>query len=180
MPWEPIQRKESKRLDLQHHVFNLTLEGQLHLAPLGTVHNVLDMGTGTGNWAIDFAKLHPEAQVIGSDSSGFERPQSYVRDDLTNLSFVLADAEEEWTFGTKFDYIHGRLLQISFNDVKGVFGRAFDSLAPGRWLEMQDILTWAMSDTGAIDGTALNNWYIRQRKAGEARGRPFSEPPKYE
>ena len=136
-------KTEYKRLDLQHHVFYLKFEGQLHLAPLGVVHNVLDMGTGMGNWAIDFAKLHPEANVIGSDSSGFERPQSYVRDNLTNLSFVLADAEEEWTFDTKFDYIHGRLMQISFKDVKGVFGRAFDSLAPGRWLEMQDILTWA-------------------------------------
>ena len=75
-------------MDLQHHIFSLTLDGQLHLAPLDAgVRDVLDMGTGTGIWAIDFAKLHPEANVIGSDSSGFERPESFVRDDLTNLSF---------------------------------------------------------------------------------------------
>jgi len=37
-----------------------------------------------------------------------------------------------------------------------------------------------MSNIGSLEGTAIHNWYTRQRKAGEARGRPFSEPPKYE
>jgi hypothetical protein len=45
-------------LDLQHHLFTLTFNGKLHIAPLeeikGGIHNVLDIGTGTGIWAIDF------------------------------------------------------------------------------------------------------------------------------
>lgn len=45
-------------LDLQHHLFTLTFEGKLYLAPIedleGGIHNVLDIGTGTGIWAIDF------------------------------------------------------------------------------------------------------------------------------
>lgn len=83
-----IDEIESKRLDLQHHLFYLTLDGKLHLAPLSAdLHNVLDIGTGTGIWAIDFAKLHPKTKVIGSDASGFERPESFIRDDLPNLSF---------------------------------------------------------------------------------------------
>lgn len=36
----------------------LALDGKLHLAPIeeseGGLHNVLDVATGTGNWAIDF------------------------------------------------------------------------------------------------------------------------------
>jgi len=36
----------------------LTLDGKLHLAPVeemeGGLHNVLDIATGTGIWAIDF------------------------------------------------------------------------------------------------------------------------------
>ena len=36
----------------------LTLDGKLHVAPIenmaGGLHNVLDIATGTGNWAIDF------------------------------------------------------------------------------------------------------------------------------
>jgi ubiquinone/menaquinone biosynthesis C-methylase UbiE len=41
-------------LDLQHHLFRLTFEA-LHVAPLPkSLHHVLDIGTGTGVWAIEF------------------------------------------------------------------------------------------------------------------------------
>jgi methylase of polypeptide subunit release factors len=53
-------------LDLQHHLFSLTLGGKLYLSPLGRdkpVQRALDAGTGTGVWAIDFADAHPETQV---------------------------------------------------------------------------------------------------------------------
>jgi len=47
--------------DLQHHLFLLTLGGYLYNAPIkdlpGGLHNALDIGTGTGIWAIDFGKL---------------------------------------------------------------------------------------------------------------------------
>ena len=38
----------------------LALDGKLHVAPIedmaGGLHNVLDVATGTGNWAIDFGE----------------------------------------------------------------------------------------------------------------------------
>jgi hypothetical protein len=41
--------------DLQHHLYGLTLEGKLFLAPIKKdAQNVLDIGTGTGLWAIEF------------------------------------------------------------------------------------------------------------------------------
>jgi len=41
--------------DLQNHLFQLTLGGKLYRAPIGKdIHNCLDVGTGTGIWAIDF------------------------------------------------------------------------------------------------------------------------------
>jgi ubiquinone/menaquinone biosynthesis C-methylase UbiE len=47
-------------LDLQHHLFSLTFDGKLHIAPIegikGGIHNVLDIGTGTGIWATDFGR----------------------------------------------------------------------------------------------------------------------------
>ena len=177
----PIDEEESKRLDLQHHIFHLSLEGKLNLAPLGPeLHNVLDVGTGTGFWAIDFAKLHPETNVIGTDISALEKPQSFLRDDLPNLSFQLANAEEEWDFGTEFDYIHARMMQISFDDSEAVFGSAFKALRPGGWLEMQDINATAMSDDGSAEGSAIAGWYIRQNRLGKARGRPWNNAPNYQ
>jgi ubiquinone/menaquinone biosynthesis C-methylase UbiE len=42
-------------LDLQAHLFLLTLDDKLYRAPIGEqIHNCLDVGTGTGIWAIDF------------------------------------------------------------------------------------------------------------------------------
>lgn len=42
--------------DMQHHIFNTAIGG-LFLSPLktleGGMHNVLDIGTGTGIWALD-------------------------------------------------------------------------------------------------------------------------------
>lgn len=40
---------------MQHEMWSITLNGKLHLAPIGPMlQNVLDIGTGTGIWAIEF------------------------------------------------------------------------------------------------------------------------------
>ena len=52
-------QKESDRLDLQHELFLLTLgDEKLHLAPVRNPKVVLDIGTGTGIWAIQFGMSH--------------------------------------------------------------------------------------------------------------------------
>lgn len=45
--------------DLQNALFEISLKGKLNLAPIKVVHNCLDVGTGTGIWAIDFGMLYP-------------------------------------------------------------------------------------------------------------------------
>lgn len=67
--------------------------------------NVLDIGTGTGIWAVEFAEAHPETQVFGTDLSLIQ--PSYVP---PNCSFVREDSEEDWVFGFPFDYIHLRVM----------------------------------------------------------------------
>jgi hypothetical protein len=42
--------------DLQHHLFHTTLAGRLHLVRLPLTRRVLDIGTGTGIWSMDFGK----------------------------------------------------------------------------------------------------------------------------
>lgn len=50
-------KSEQQRLDLQHQLFLMTFDNKLSLAPTGELHNVLDIGTGTGIWAIDFGTV---------------------------------------------------------------------------------------------------------------------------
>ena len=45
----PNDENEQDRLDLQHHIFRINVDGKLHLAPIPKdVHNILDIGCGTG------------------------------------------------------------------------------------------------------------------------------------
>lgn len=45
----------------------LLFDGKLHFAPIRDPRNVLDAGTGTGAWVLDFAHSHPECRVFGVD-----------------------------------------------------------------------------------------------------------------
>ena len=49
---------EQDRLDLQHQMILIMLDGKLHLAPIKPdLQYALDVGTGTGIWAIDFGSF---------------------------------------------------------------------------------------------------------------------------
>lgn len=67
----PNDEREQERLDLLHHTFRLLLNGELYRAPLSNPVRVLDFGTGTGVWAIDFAEENPRTEVLGTDLSQF-------------------------------------------------------------------------------------------------------------
>lgn len=55
-------------MDLHHEIILLLLGGELHKAPINpNPHKILDVGTGTGIWAIDMADRYPSAEVIGVD-----------------------------------------------------------------------------------------------------------------
>src|SRR5437660_11042828 len=42
----PNDEDELDRMDLEHHIWLMLLGGAYHLAPLGNLHNIVDMGSG--------------------------------------------------------------------------------------------------------------------------------------
>jgi len=131
----PNDEMELDRLDLQHHLFRMTLDGSLHRAPLAKdIHNVLDVGTGTGLWPIEFAAEYPSAKVIGTDLSPVQ--PKFVP---LNCRFYIENAEDDWTFEEKFDFIHGRMLVVGIKNWARFFDQSFRHLKPGGWIELQDL-----------------------------------------
>ncbi|RDW82385.1 hypothetical protein BP6252_03497 [Coleophoma cylindrospora] len=139
----PNDETEQARLDLQHHIYLLCQGGALYSAPIDNPQSVLDIGTGTGIWAVEFADQHPGALVIGTDLSpiqpGFVPP---------NVKFYVDDFESSWEFPEvgKFDYIHWRSLSGSTANWSKLYRRAYDNLRPGAWLEVQEYDAWIYAD----------------------------------
>jgi hypothetical protein len=50
--WGPNDELAKEILDFAHHMYLLTLDQKLHLAPVQNPQAILDCGTGTGIWAI--------------------------------------------------------------------------------------------------------------------------------
>jgi SAM-dependent methyltransferase len=117
----PNDEPEYDRLDLQHHIFLFTLEGGLFSAPImkeQTPHRVLDVGTGAGIWAVDFADEHPETEVIGVDLSPVQ--PKFV---TPNLVFPIDDLEETWTFNKPFDFFIARMTYSSLQTLSVTVSR---------------------------------------------------------
>lgn len=130
----PNDEKEQDRLDLYHHIFLTMNKGKLYMAPLENPQKVLDVGTGTGIWAIDFADEHPQAEIIATDISPIQ--PSWVP---PNLRFEVEDMEEDsWTFRDSFDFIHLRNMGGSFKDWDQIISECYKNTKPGGWIEVQD------------------------------------------
>ncbi|CAG8977293.1 hypothetical protein HYALB_00012985 [Hymenoscyphus albidus] len=171
----PNDAQEQERLDLQHALFGVTLEGKLHLAPIADgIENCLDIATGTGIWAIEFAEKYPKCKVLGTDLSAIQ--PLYVP---PNLRFEIDDAEDEWIFSERFDFIHGRALLSCFKDPSFVIQQAFNTLKPGSYLELQDgTFPFKYIGPPPLD-SAIYNWNQLVVAGAAASGRPWTNVAHY-
>ncbi|KAM3518621.1 hypothetical protein MY4038_010047 [Beauveria bassiana] len=147
----PNDSKEQYRLNSQHQLLKLLLDGSLGSAPVGRAPSVLDIGTGTGIWAMDFASVFPDSQVVGMDLSLIQPSNT-----PPNCRFVRGDAEDDdWPVAGTFDYIHLRMMVSCFDQPRRTIKSIFEKLAPGGWVEFQDVEMGACSEDGSTRGTSM-------------------------
>jgi len=177
----PNDDLEQDRLDLQHYLFLLTFDNQLYLCPAGrgsdghALHNVLDLGTGTGIWANDFADEFPNSAVLGVDLSPIQSP--FVP---PNVRFEIMDIEEPWNFGgIQFDFIYSRMMTATVADWPSCFQQAYNHLTPGGWVELCDIGAIRCDDGTLKESSAIRRWLNPLLEGARSMGRPFNEAYKY-
>jgi Methyltransferase domain len=104
--WAPNDEKQNNQLDIAHHLYVLMLDHKLFLAPI-------DIGTGTGIWAMDFADKYPSAQVIGFDLSPVQPGRAGL-----NVRFEIKDAcDPDWGYKKdNFGFIHVRGMAGCISD----------------------------------------------------------------
>ncbi|KAI9729694.1 MAG: hypothetical protein M1834_006644 [Cirrosporium novae-zelandiae] len=135
-------------------------------------HRILDIGTGTGIWAIDVADEYPSAEVTGTDLSPIQ--PSWVP---PNCHFIVDDVESPWawTESTPFDYIHGRNLAGSIKDWEELLKTCMRHLGSGGWAEFQEIeFNICSDDDTAKEAKQLQEWRKLTIAASEKFGRSMN------
>ncbi|GKT42847.1 secondary metabolism regulator LAE1 [Colletotrichum spaethianum] len=137
----PNDESERARLEIQHQLFKLCLEDSLTASklPKDKPLNILDIGTGTGNWAVEMGEQYPLARVMGVDLSAALLPMTVP----PNVVFEVEDATNDWAREKdSLDFVHVRnLVGGGVQDWKALFQQAYEHLKPGGQIEFSEVRT---------------------------------------
>jgi len=141
----PKDTGEINRLDFQHFLLRTGFRGN-YAAPLDHPRDILDVGCGSGRWAMELAAHFPQARVVGldvvpppaDDSRTFgngldQRPPNYT--------FTPGNVLEGLPFpDNSFDFVHQRLLitAIPAERWPAVIRELARVTRPGGWVELAE------------------------------------------
>lgn len=131
----PRHHTEIDRLDIQHYALRAAIRGN-YVSPLSNPARILDVGSGTGQWAFDLCTEFPEAVVVGFDlePSKPKRP--------ANFRLVNGNLLNGLPFGEhRFDFVHQRLMMpaIPVAHWTGVVRDLVRVTRPGGYVELVEV-----------------------------------------
>lgn len=112
----PNDEEECQRLSLQGEIFDFVFEGRRHFAPLDSKKplEVIDLGTGTGEWVCSMGDDYPLFNIQGTDLSPIQPgdvPPKYVSlNQNATLSFT---SQCETLFQSAFLFLINSYLRFT-------------------------------------------------------------------
>ncbi|KLO08362.1 S-adenosyl-L-methionine-dependent methyltransferase [Schizopora paradoxa] len=134
----PVDKQERDRLSLQHTIWKLMMNshGLYPSEAAGVVEeilktverpSILDVGSGSGAWSVDMARLYPSSSVLGIDLT-----ESRPEDVPANCRFITKDATTGLDeYFEKFDIVHTRCVVGHIMDPAALFRSIGKCLKPG-------------------------------------------------
>ncbi|KAF2841941.1 methyltransferas-like protein [Patellaria atrata CBS 101060] len=171
--WGPNDARAQDQQDLSHHLWLVTLDNKLFLAPVENPQRILDLGCGTGIWAMDVAEQYPNAQVKGIELSPIQPTWT-----PPNAIFEIDDYNLDWLDENKFDLIHARELLGSCPDWVELYKKALKALKPGGWFDQAEPSLFFTSDHIDLPQEhCYTQWGRLMLDAGEKSGMTFNIGP---
>ncbi|OTA92936.1 hypothetical protein M434DRAFT_313169 [Hypoxylon sp. CO27-5] len=133
----PFDEPERKRLEVQHRLYRHCLDGALTSTRLPLdIAQIVDLGTGTGVWAIEMAARYPQAQITGIDVYPIQRQKGVP----PNVKFEIDDVENPWKIpDNSIDFVHARSIAGGVRDWPALLRQVHQKLKPGGLFEMTEI-----------------------------------------
>ncbi|KEY66307.1 hypothetical protein S7711_02769 [Stachybotrys chartarum IBT 7711] len=178
----PNDESEQNREDMLHTMMLEATDGRLFYAPIVShPQKVIDLGTGTGLWAIESAPgrqvsqrgdprpgSEPDTASLGAPQRQVNPPTRpiaassfYARADKL-CGFMVDDVEAEWLNGDEYDFVHLRNMIPILKDPVALLKQAHESNAksnmkPGAWVELQDV----DGDVHTDDDSVPDDWPLK-------------------
>nr|XP_019048697.1 hypothetical protein I302_02471 [Kwoniella bestiolae CBS 10118]OCF27627.1 hypothetical protein I302_02471 [Kwoniella bestiolae CBS 10118] len=155
----PNDEQELERLECQHRVFKAVQADSNYLAPVhSSLFNgarALDIGCGTGIWAIEMAQEFPKVEWIATDLAPVQRDSDLP----DNLHFAQNDITQGLPFPNEsFDFVHSRLLVMGVRNWKAIVDEILRVLKPGGMVLMIECdFPWG------LPGVSEDQWAERAR-----------------
>lgn len=158
---------EWKRLDDMHEAMDVYFGRKLSYAPIETnVKQILEIGCGSGAWAIQAAQTYLNATVTAIDLSPL--PSRPIPE---NIKFQKLDITKTLPFEpTSFDIVHARYLFLHLSEWEAVLRRVIALLKPGGWLLLEDIDHMLFQENGEVNvGPNIQEFYRIYYRYASAR-----------
>ncbi|KAJ8129500.1 hypothetical protein O1611_g4132 [Lasiodiplodia mahajangana] len=180
----PCDDVECDRLDIMHKFFSVTRQyedptfGGLYTYRLPERPKVLDLGCGTGIWAIDIADRHTgQGQIEGWDLN-LTQPEAIP----PNVSFKRRDFEDPWVGvePNSLDLVHMRMLNGSVENWPRLYNQVFKHLKPGSGYLEQVEIDWRPQSDGdprPLAESKLEEWSQKVHRGFARAGRNLEMDP---